>query len=644
MSRLLKSTYSLAFRLVSIALIAALAAGIIGPAGTALASPGWYDTDWSYRKQITINGDNVTASLTDFPVLVSLTTDADLAADALDSGYDILFTAADEVTKLPHEIESFNGTTGELLAWVKIPTLPSGSDTDIYMYYGSANASNQQNAAGVWDSNFRMVQHLEETSGGAYAITDSTSNSNNGTDTNSPTLGATGSINGAATFGTGNDYILVDDSSSLDISGNITLEAWIYPTTIDGTHRRIIIKPLSSWAMPYYEYSLWVYGTGADNLGFGISDGSTRVYEVYGSLSTGTWQHVAGTFNGTTLKWYINGEYITQMSTGTVTSIGTNNEPVSIGSVLPLVSNLEFDGTIDEVRISSTDRSADWLKTGYNNQSNPGDFLTLGSEENAPSTPTVTTGDATNVEETSADLHGNITATGGENADERGFEWGTSSGSYTSNWTETAGGPYGTGAYTAAGLSPPFDKGERYFFRAMAHNSAGWGYGDEKSFLTKPDGPTGLTVSGQGNNWIYLTWSNGTGSQKTMVRYATGDYPADETSGEQGYFDSGTSVNITGLDPGTIHYFRAWSYATEGGLEQYSDLYSQASGATTGSPTPSVIGGLVLPINKANVLAPWIFLGVIASIVIARIIVYLRRKRLSRPDKRDTGQPNPGYE
>ena len=514
-------------------------------------------------------------------------------------------------------------------------SLSPSTDTDIYIYYGNGSVGNTVDATGVWNSDFKMVQHLEETSGGTKNITDSTANSNNGTDTNSPTLGATGKINGATTFGTGNDYILIDDSSSLDISGNITLEAWINPATLDGTHRRIIVKPNTSWSEPHYMYSLWVYGTGVDNLGFGISNGTTRAYQWNGTLSTGTWQHVAGTYNGTTLKWYINGEYITEMSSGTVTNIGTNDQAVSIGSVEPVSSGLEFDGTIDEVRISGTERSADWLKTGYNNVNNPGDFLTFGSEENAPSVPTVTTGDATNVEEVVADLHGNITATGGEDADERGFEWGTSSGIYSSNWTETGGAPYGTGAYTVAGLSPPFVKGELYYFRAMAHNSAGWGYGSEKTFLTKPDGPTGLTVASQGNSWIYLTWSNGTGSQKTMVRYATGDYPADETSGSEGHFDTGTSVNITGLDPGTLYFFRAWSYATEGGLEQYSDLYSQASGATTGAPTPSVIGGLVLPVNKATILAPWIFLGVILSLVLVKIIVNLKRKRLPRPNTRD---------
>ena len=68
----------------------------------------------------------------------------------------------------------------------------------------------------------------------------------------------------------------------------------------------------------------------------------------------------------------------------------------------------------------------------------------------------------------------------------RGFDWGTSPGNYTGSWTEGASGNYqfGTGSfsYNLTGLSP----GQTYYFRAKAHNSAGWGYGSEMSFYLHP--------------------------------------------------------------------------------------------------------------------------------------------------------------
>ncbi len=361
------------FRLTSLGLLL-LTIVLAGLApGSARASPGWYNASWDYRKKITINSANVSADLTDFPVLINLASDSDLASDAQDNGNDILFTAADEVTRLSHEIESFNGTSGQLVAWVKVPNLSSATDTELYMYYGNSESGNSENMTAVWDSNYKMVQHLQETTGGANAIEDSTSNANHGTDNNSPTFSASGQIDGAISFDGIDDDIKVNDSSSLDITNSITLEAWVKPVT-DTNHRRIMVKSHSSWAEPYYMYSLWVY---SNQLGFGIYDGTTRHWQTYGAITDNVMHYVAGTYNGTHQKWYING-----VSVGTdnfITSIATNNETLLIGNALG--PNLEFDGTIDEVRISNTARSSGWILTSYNNQNNPSAFITLGAAE-----------------------------------------------------------------------------------------------------------------------------------------------------------------------------------------------------------------------------------------------------------------------
>jgi hypothetical protein len=98
-----------------------------------------------------------------------------------------------------------------------------------------------------------------------------------------------------------------------------------------------------------------------------------------------------------------------------------------------------------------------------------------------------------------ATLNGSIDATGGVNADFRGFEWGTTSNTtapastqsprttpYSANYTES--GSFGVASFSyqiTAGLAA----GTTYYFRAYAHNSAGWSYGSELSFttLTDPD-------------------------------------------------------------------------------------------------------------------------------------------------------------
>lgn len=177
----------------------------------AAEADGWYSADWSYRQEITIDHAQVAGgTLTDFPFLFSVT-DADLEAVTAggkvgqEDGGDILFTLGDGTTKLAHEMESYDGATGRVNAWVKVPAISDGADTKLYVYYGNALAADQQDKNHVWDGNYRMVQHL----GGAPANAaagghlDSTANAMDGTPDrfSSPaTTGAEGKIGGADLF------------------------------------------------------------------------------------------------------------------------------------------------------------------------------------------------------------------------------------------------------------------------------------------------------------------------------------------------------------------------------------------------------------------------------------------------------------
>jgi len=123
-----------------------------------------------------------------------------------------------------------------------------------------------------------------------------------------------------------------------------------------------------------------------------------------------------------------------------------------------------------------------------------------------PSIPIVSTSIATNITLTTATLNGNILATGGATVDERGFEWGTVSGSYPNSWTES--GTFGTGTFnhTITGLNP----NTTYYFRGKAYNSAGWGYGEEMSFTTSPSPTTNVSLWAWSENigWISFNCNN----------------------------------------------------------------------------------------------------------------------------------------
>lgn len=198
-----------------------------------------------------------------------------------------------------------------------------------------------------------------------------------------------------------------------------------------------------------------------------------------------------------------------------------------------------------------------------------------GTEAGGNDPPTVTTDNSTSVEETTATLYGNITDTGGENADIRGFQWGTSTGVYSTNVTEA--GNFSTGSYNLGATGLP--EGDKIFWRAEAHNSEGWGYGSELTLHTKPVEPDTLAVTDQDHESIDLSWNKGTGAEYTIIRHDTGGYPADYNSGTLSYNNTGTSCTVSGLNAGQIYYFRAWSISTDDG-NTYSDSYAEVTDYT----------------------------------------------------------------
>jgi hypothetical protein len=340
----------------------------------------WYNTDWQYRKHLRIDSSRVAGDLNNFPVLIS-TIDADWIEDsqgtpghvAQTDGGDILFTASDGSTKLDHEIETYNPVTGELVAWVKVPALSDSFDTVIYIYYGNtslAEGSNQWNAAGVWSNNFREVFHLHEASGTLY---DSTTSGYTGTAGVNVTQGVDGKISKAVDFdGSANSHVTLSDGS---MAGNQiwTMSAWVRADAILGEWDAIVHKGRDSdddWQ------GLWINGSNRLSLGWEAAGGGGN---VDGSvLSAGQWYYVAGTYDGTNRRLYLNGALDggPDPSGPHDTSI---DEATQIGEDYPNGSAL--DGIVDEVRISTIARPVEWIQTEYNNQRAPAAFYTVGIEE-----------------------------------------------------------------------------------------------------------------------------------------------------------------------------------------------------------------------------------------------------------------------
>ncbi len=130
---------------------------------TVNASDSWFNSSWDYRKQITIDNSLQTETLSDFPLLVQLNSSNFDFSKAKTNGEDIRFVTLSGLV-LSYEIEKWDDANDLASIWVKIPSLLGSSDSQyIYMYYGNSAATDSQSVNSVWDSNFKLISHLNDT-------------------------------------------------------------------------------------------------------------------------------------------------------------------------------------------------------------------------------------------------------------------------------------------------------------------------------------------------------------------------------------------------------------------------------------------------------------------------------------------------
>ena len=347
---------------------------VVTSANDAPTLANWYDSAWSYRKEIVIDHTRVSggADLANFTVLVDLGSDAGLAAHALANGNDILFTSVDGTTKLSHEIDTFVSASGHLLAWVKVPTLFAATDTPLFMYYGNAAAANQQDAAGTWNNSYAGVWHLGQTSTGAVGeFIDSTANNNAGRGTGGPSSVAGMFGNGQDFNGTSN-FISIPNAASLQLTSVMTLEGWINSRSFGSSDDVDIIVRKGDVNPNNYQLALY---NAQPTLQLDQGEGAGL---VAGTADTAnTWHHVVGTWDGTTRSIYLDGVLL-----GTdnfAAPIGTDLRDLYIGGRIGNTDTV--DGIVDEVRVESVVRSAGWIATEYNNATSAGSFMSVRSEQ-----------------------------------------------------------------------------------------------------------------------------------------------------------------------------------------------------------------------------------------------------------------------
>ena len=159
--------------------------------------------------------------------------------------------------------------------------------------------------------------------------------------------------------------------------------------------------------------------------------------------------------------------------------------------------------------------------------------------------PTVVTKAADSISYTSAHLNGNVTNTGGENVDQRGFDWDIDSGApYANSWIQ--GGSFGTGPYDCD--TQVFPICTKIYFRAKAANSAGWAYGGEGNFTTLCHAAP--TVNTVGSSDITCDYANIYGNITDLGGIAADTWGFDWGT-VPGVYTDGFSISLGGYGNGT---------------------------------------------------------------------------------------------
>jgi VCBS repeat-containing protein len=175
------------------------------------------------------------------------------------------------------------------------------------------------------------------------------------------TWNAQGKYGAALSFDGVNDWVTINDTAALDLTTGMTVEAWVLPSTVSGW-RTVLLKERTGGL----SYGLYTSGDGTRPSGYVAAPSDINVIGAT-SLSTTSWTHVAMTYDGVTLRLFVNGSQVTSRALST--PITTSTGALRIGG--NSVWGEYFQGRIDDVRIYNRALTATEIQTDMNTPITP---------------------------------------------------------------------------------------------------------------------------------------------------------------------------------------------------------------------------------------------------------------------------------
>ncbi|MQT30097.1 DUF2341 domain-containing protein [Pseudomonas helleri] len=331
----------------------------------------WWQDDWHYRKQISVDTTPQGAAINDplgrTALLVRLHTGNFTFDGVKEDGSDLRFVSADDKTVFNHQIESFDPLMGMALIWVDVPKVEGGQRQDLWMYYGNQKAAATSNGQLTFDPNYTALYHFEGANG--TPARDTTAYGN--TAQNATGTSIDGVIGRALQLG--GQPVLLPASPSLQHNAGaaFTFSTWLRLDQPAGEQLLLARREAG--------HSLLV---GADQgVPFVEIDGHRAVSNQ--PLNPGQWQHLALTSEGEKTSLFVNGREAVSLAV----AMPAFNSPMAIGADVPQAADAEpshyqpLNGAIDELRLSKVARPASLLLADATAQGSESKLVAYGVDE-----------------------------------------------------------------------------------------------------------------------------------------------------------------------------------------------------------------------------------------------------------------------
>jgi biopolymer transport protein ExbB len=357
---------------------------ILGLLGLPQACWAWWNEDWNYRTQITLDPGRLAVppgeSLTRVPLLVRLHEGNFAFLDARSDGTDLRFFADDDQTPLNYHIETFDGVASLAYIWVDVPSVEPGKPQHIWLYYGNERATGVSNAPATYDGETALVYHFNETAGPPR---DQTANGNNAVSSNAmPSFEAL--IRQGAQFN-GNMHVRVAPSASLSLPAGapFSWSAWIKPEAERPQTRAVVFTKLS--AAGETSPARLLIGLDQNRPFVRVVDAAGNGQEAIASspVQLQSWLHLSIVVSDA-IRLYVNGVEAAVLMTklpelGGESTLGADSQTLAAAGLRSVAAGAStgFIGSLDELVISNSARTPQALAFAAATQGRDASFMSF---------------------------------------------------------------------------------------------------------------------------------------------------------------------------------------------------------------------------------------------------------------------------